>query len=342
MTADLIVHRTGPGVTVQDQGRAGYLSFGLSRGGAADPVALAEGAALLGQSPDCAALEMAGMGGRFEASNDIRIALTGAPMRAAIEGEALRWNASHTLPKGAKLDIGPVTSGSYGYLHLGGGIDTAPALGARAAHLTAGLGKAIEAGDTLPLGADKGSDTGLCLPADDRFDGGAVRVLPSLQTQLFPQQQRDRFADTQFTRDARANRMGVQVTCDGPGFEVEGGLSVVSEIIVPGDIQITGDGTPFVLMAECQTTGGYPRIGTVIPADLPRVAQAPAGAKLRFRFITLDEGVALHRTHLQRLADLPKALTPLIRDPARMRDLLSYQLISGATAGRELDRKDTE
>src|SRR6056297_4058110 len=125
MSGSLIVHRAGPSLTLQDLGRPGYLAFGLSRGGAADRLALAEGAALLGQGDDLAALEMAGMGGDFEAAQDLRIALTGAPMRAAIEGNRIAWNASHTLPKGAKLTIGGAEQGSYGYLHIGGGVDVA-------------------------------------------------------------------------------------------------------------------------------------------------------------------------------------------------------------------------
>ncbi|KMK67758.1 biotin-dependent carboxyltransferase family protein [Puniceibacterium sp. IMCC21224] len=332
----LIVHRAGPGVTIQDGGRPGFLAFGLSRGGATDRLALAEGAALLGQSDDLAVLEMPGMGGRFEVTQDTRFALTGGEMRATLDGAPLVWNASHLLPAGAVLDIGPVTSGAYGYLHLGGGIGTEPAMGARATHLTAGLGRVIEAGQRLPLGVDKGSRAGMLLPRDDRFRGGTLRVVESLQTGFFPADDLKRFTTTTFTRDTRANRMGVRMPSDGPGFHVEGGLNVVSEIIVPGDIQVTGDGTPFVLLSECQTTGGYPRIATVLPADLPRVAQAPPGAKLGFRFVPLAEAVEAEAKFRKHCKDLPRSLQPLVRDPHDISDLLSYQLISGVTAGDDL------
>lgn len=340
MTRVLIVHRAGPGLTIQDGGRPGYLAYGLSRGGVADRLALAEGAALLGQPASHAAIEMPGMGGQFEASQDMRIALTGAKMRAMLDGTPLVWNASHLLPKGAVLDIGPVTSGAYGYLHLGGGIATEPVMKARAAHLTAGLGGVIAAGTHLPVGPDQGTRTGLYLPQDDRFAGGTLRVVESLQTQFFPPEQLETFTNTTFIRDTRANRMGVRLPSDGPGFHVDGGLNVVSEIIVPGDIQVTGDGTPFVLLSECQTTGGYPRIGTVLPADLPRVAQAPAGAKLRFRFVPLPEAVEIEAKFRKHLKDLPRSLEPLVRDPHDISDLLSYQLISGVTAGTDLDDID--
>ena len=104
--AGLIVHRPGSACTVQDMGRPGYLEHGLSRGGAMDVQALAEGAALLGQAPELAALEMAGTGAEYEARGDLRIALTGAEMEATIDGAAVAWNASHPLREGQRLRIG--------------------------------------------------------------------------------------------------------------------------------------------------------------------------------------------------------------------------------------------
>ncbi len=335
MTARLNILRAGPSLTLQDMGRSGHLALGLSRGGAADRLALAEGAALLGQPAHTLVLEMAAMGGEFEATEDIRIALTGAPMRAKIDGDNLTWNATHLLPRGARLSIGAVTRGCYGYLHVGGGFAAETFLGASSAHLAAGIGRVLQAGDTLEIGPDKGRETGLLLEPEDRFEGGTVRFTASFQTDLFAIAELERVQTEILHRAARANRMGVALQPQGGGYHIEGGRNVISEIVLPGDIQITGDGTPFVLMVECQTTGGYPRIGTVLPCDLPRVAQAPAGAELRFRFVDLDDAVALERAEAKRRAELGKARRPLIRDPHRMRDLLSYTLISGVVAGNE-------
>ena len=337
MRRALIVHSAGPGVTVQDLGRPGYLGYGLSRGGAADRLALAEGAALLGQAAGMAALELAGMGGEFEATEDMRIALTGAPMRASIDGTRLVWNASHRLPKGARLSIGAAEAGNYGYLHMGGGIALPPLLGSSGTHLYAGLGDTVRPGDSLPIGPDGRKETGLKLDAVDRFGGGMVRIVPSLQTDLFANDEIARFQATTFLRDARGNRMGVRLAPDGEGFKSKAGLSVLSEVIVPGDIQITGDGAPFVLLCECQTTGGYPRIGSVLPADLPRVVQARPGETLRFTFVTLDDAVAIQTRDRDARNALKKNLSAVIRDPATMADLLSYQLISGVTAGHDPD-----
>lgn len=339
MTRMLSVHSVGPGVTVQDQGRPGYLAFGLSRGGAADRLALCEGAALLGQDPGHAALELAGMGGTFEASADMRIALTGAPMRANIDGARLAWNASHLLPKGARLVIGAAEAGTYGYLHVGGGLQTGMKLGAQSAHLAAGIAAPVQSGDRLSVGPDTGAGgTGMRLLPEPRFDGGTVRIVPSLQTEFFDPSEIARFETTVFHRDARGNRMGVRFLPEGNGFHSEAGLSVLSEVIVPGDIQITGDGTPFVLLSECQTTGGYPRIGSVLPADLPRVVQARPGCALRFRFVSLSEAVDVERRERTRRKALRGNIQPLIRNPHDIADLLSYQLISGVTAGNDLER----
>lgn len=342
MSRALIVHRAGPGVTVQDLGRPGYLAVGLSRGGAADRLALTEGAALLEQPEDRAAIEMAGMGGVFEATAPLRIALTGAPMRASIDDRRIAWNASHVLPKGARLSIGAAEAGNYGYLHLGGGVATARSLGARSAHLAAGIFAPLAPNDRLTIGPDAHDRTGWTLSPQDRFGGGTVRMVPSLQTDFFDPAEIARFEATPFHRDTRGNRMGVPLLSPGGGFRSEAGLSVLSEVIMPGDIQITGDGTPFVLLGECQTTGGYPRIGSVLPADLPRVVQAGPGATLRFVFISLEEAVTIERRDREARRSLRKTLSPLIRDPATMADLLSYQLVGGVTAGDDLERVEVE
>lgn len=334
MTA-LIVRKIGPAVAVQDLGRPGYLAKGLTASGAADRLALFEGAALLGQDAGCAALEMVAVGGSFVAEGPVRIALTGAEMQASIDGRPVPWNASHAMPDGSVLDIGATRSGTYGYLCVGGGFDTAVHLGSRAAHMSVGLGSMISKGDRLSLGPDPGGPTGLVLDRDDRFGGGAIRIVPSMQTEAFSKALRDRFCETAFRRDPRANRQGVRLDHDDDGFATEEMRSIVSEVIVPGDIQITGDGAPFVLLAESQTTGGYPRIGTVIPSDLPRVAQAAAGAVLTFGFIDLDQAVEIERKAAADRKSLPKRARPLVRDVHDLADLLSYQLISGAISATD-------
>ncbi|MRX49690.1 urea amidolyase [Paracoccus sp. S-4012] len=321
-------------VTVQDAGRPGFLAQGLSRGGAADPVALAEGAALLRQPAGSAAIEL--MSGALTAGvgQPTRIALTGAPMRATLteggETRPLAWHASHLLPAGAELSLKPGPEGGFGYLHLGGGIATPPVMGSRSAHLAGGVGGPLRAGDRLPLGVDKGGEVDLLLDPLPRFGGGRLRAVESLQTRLYGAEQIERLQRTPFRRDSHGNRMGVRLDLGGAEpFAAEGGLSIVSEIVQPGDIQVTGDGTPFVLMSECQTTGGYPRIATILPCDLPIVAQAAPGAELTIRLVDRETALQALRDAARALADLPRRLRPRVRDAGQIADLLAYNLVGG-------------
>lgn len=336
MSGKVFVHRVGPGVSPQDTGRPGWLGQGLSRGGAADPLALVEGAALLGKASTATAIEIGGSFLSVEVTDACRIALTGSPMRARQDGRDLAWNSSHALPAGAQLDLSG-SLGGYSYLHFGGGLAMATILGAGSAHLAAGIGAGLQPGMTLSLADDPGGDTGMTLDPLPRFDGGILRVVETIHTALFSSAERERFTSTAFRKDARGNRMGQRLVPDGAGFGDQAGLTILSETIVPGDVQITGDGMPFVLLSECQTTGGYPRIATVLPCDLPRLVQAPAGAAIAFRFVTLDEAVSLELSETRRRAGLRSSLRPRTRSLHEVADLMSSQLISGVTRGDDLE-----
>lgn len=346
MTQLQILH-AAPGLSLQDMGRNGLVSQGVSPGGAADRLALLEGAALLSLPAPLAALEMAGAGGVFTATAPLRIALTGAPMTATLEGQPLAWNASHLLPVGAELRIGGVRAGTYGYLsfsapvlsaHLPTGTAVTPWQGSIATHFAAGIGARLTAGCQLEFGDAVQTDAPpLCLPTDTRFEGGLCRVMPGPQTDLFAAETCARFYDTRFTKGQRANRQGVALESTGQGFSTPAATGLLSDFIAAGDIQMTGDGQPFVLLSECQTIGGYPRLGTVLPEDLPRVAQCQPGATLQFQQVTLDMARDAMRCDSEILSALRQKLTPLTRAPQDIRDLLSYQLVSGVTAGDDLD-----
>ncbi len=342
MSARLEVLRAGPQVLVQDMGRPGHLAAGLSCGGAADRLALLEAAALLGLARPVAGLEMAGTGGRFRFAAPMRFALSGAPMAARLEGRALAWHASHHARAGEVLEIGGVRAGVYGYMVPAGGVRRAPGLarpllGSVAAHLTVGIGRALVAGDVLELGADPAPGApGLALAVADRFSGGRVRLMAGPQTALFDADTRARLAATRFVRAQAGNRQGIRLDHDGAPFAARA-RGLVSDLIVPGEVQMIGEGIAHVLLAECQTTAGYARIGSVLAADLGRVAQAPPGAVLRFEWVTAQAACAAWRSESERLRALARQVRPLLRDPRQMDDLLRYQLISGVVAGDEDD-----
>lgn len=331
----LTVRRADGILTVQDMGRPGHLAQGLSRGGAMDRMALIEAAALLGAEAPLAGIEMAGAGGAFSTSQPLRVALTGAPMTATLDDAPLRWHACHLLEPGQTLRIGGAGAGVYGYLTPAGGLATPEWLGSRAAHLTIGIGAPLTAGDDLDCAGDPdpGRPARRIDPAR-RFGGGTVRVADGPQTALFDAATLEAFFATAFTRAPRGNRQGVRLDARAR-FTSDHAAGLASDLIGPGDLQMTGDGVPYVLMAECQTIGGYPRIGTVIPADLPIIAQAAPGTRLRFRRLTQAAADALYRTDDALLREATTRCATLVRDPSAMPDLLSYQLIGGVTAGRD-------
>ena len=331
MSPHLHIEKAGPGLSVQDLGRPGHLATGLSCGGAADRLALFEAAALLGAKQVLAGIEMAGMGGQFGVTAATRFALTGAPMAAQLDGTPIAWHASHVIWPGQVLTIGGAKTGIYGYLTPAGGMATQLLLGSRASHLAVGIGSALKAGDRLPIGADPNQDAAASkITVADRFCGGSVRLMPGPQTALFSDDTLEAFFATTFTRSPIGNRQGARFECDRQFSATT--TSLASELILPGDIQLTGDGVPYVLLAECQTTGGYPRIGSVIGADLAKIAQTPPGATLRFERLTLPGADQLYRPEAGLIATLARTVSPLVRDPHDIADLLSYQLISGAIA----------
>ncbi|AJE47813.1 biotin-dependent carboxyltransferase family protein [Celeribacter indicus] len=335
----LAVERAEGLLSVQDLGRPGHLAQGVARGGAMDRQALIEAAALLGAETALAAVELAGAGGRFRVEAPTRIALTGAPMQATLDGQPLEWNRTHLMAPGQTLRLARMEAGLYAYLTPAGGIATPPWLGSRAAHLAIGIGARLGAGDRLPCGDDPDPQApARAIAVAPRFSGGTVRIMDGPQSGLFDAQTRARFLSTPFLRAPEGNRQGLRLEAPEP-FRSDHAAGLASDVIGPGDIQMTGEGVPYVLMAECQTIGGYPRIGTVLPADLPVVAQARPGAPLSFRHVALAEADALWRDGAAALREAAGRCRPVIRDPATIKDLLSYQLIGGVTAGDDLDRE---
>lgn len=336
----LTLHRVDGIVTVQDMGRPGHLAQGLSRGGAADRLALIEAAALLGARAPLAGLEMAGAGGVFSVDAPMRVALTGAPMAATLDGAPLRWNATHRIEPGARLRIAGAEAGVYGYLVPAGGLATPDWLGSRAAHLAIGIGAPLAAGAVLAVTPDPAPETeARVIAVSNRFQGGTARLMDGPQTGLFDAEALDAFCATAFRRGARGNRQGVQLSA-GARFVAAEAAGLASDLIGPGDVQSTGDGVPYVLLAECQTVGGYPRLGTVVAEDLPLIAQAAPGTVLRFRRVGAEEAARACRDETVLLREAAARCSSLVRDPALIPDLLSYQLIGGVTRGDDLERDD--
>jgi len=321
--------------SVQDLGRPGLQRAGVAEGGALDPRALHEGAALLGQDPGLAVLEMTLTGGRFRAvGGAVRVALTGASGPATVDGRPVARHTAFSLREGAELAIGKAKGGVYAYLHLAGGIDVPEVLHARSTHLRAGFGglegREVRAGDVLRAGAAApGDDDVATLDIAPEPPIETVRILWGVHAEEFADHERERFLATTFRVSPKRDRMGVRLDGAETPFEPARGLTLISDAVVLGDVQVPGDGAPIVLLADRQPTGGYPRIATVVTADLPAFAQLPTTAAVRFRAVSPGEAVAALREHRARLAALPDH----VRTGPAVDPLLAVNLIDGVYQG---------
>lgn len=290
----------GPYATIQDTGRTGWRRFGVSGCGAMDLPSLTAANALVGNPPNTAALEFAHVGGAWEVLSDsVRIAVTGGSFALEVDGVVLRSWRTHTLRRGQVVAIKGASDAVWGYLAVAQGFDLAPQLGSRATHLRSRLGgldgACIAEGDVLPLCASHvppGKERHLPAHA---YGPGPIRVVLGPQDDYFSPDAIATFLDASYRVSHRSDRMGTWL--DGPAIAHAGSYNVVSDGLVPGCVQIPGAGTPVVLMMDCQTIGGYPKLATIISADLPRFAQCRAGSTVRFASIAVEMAQLLYREY---------------------------------------------
>jgi 5-oxoprolinase (ATP-hydrolysing) subunit C len=335
-SSGLRVLEAGPAVTVQDLGRRGYGHLGLAASGAIDRRALLLANHLVGGAPGMAALELGLTGGRFRVEGgDLRLALLGAAMPLTIDGVSAEAWRSHTVEAGQVVAIGPAREGIWGYLAVAGGIDVPLVLGSRSTHGRAGLGGLtggrVRAGDLLPAGTEADlSGPELQLRGGLERDNGEapVRLVAGPQAEYFDERAHGAFTGQAYMVGQAFDRMAMQL--DGEPIAHRDGFNIVSDGIMPGSIQVPGRGLPIVMLADHQTTGGYPKIGTVIAVDLPRLAQRRLGSAVRFRFVTVDEADGARaeanarlRRQLERIAPVEK-VTSLAAER-----LLGLNLIGG-------------
>lgn len=330
MSALLKIRRASPMLTVQDRGRRGLLHAGVSGSGPMDPPAFALANALVGNGPGAAGLEFAGFGGTFEVTAPVRIAVTGGEAQLSRDGAALAPWESHELAPGQVLGVGALKDAVWGYLAVSGGIETPPVLGARATHLRTGLGghegRALREGDDLPLGE---TAVGPCLRLRSPLPRGTgpIRVVPGPQDDFFDEAAWAAFAGGSFTVSATRDRMATAL--EGQEIRAAKGHDIVSDGTPLGSVQVPGSGRPIVLMAERQTTGGYPKIATVASADLPRLAQTPSGGALSFTRVSREEAEEAALAARRALARAIDTLAPKGSLQLSSEYLLSVNLIDG-------------
>jgi biotin-dependent carboxylase-like uncharacterized protein len=305
----LIVTSIGPASSVQDGGRHGAQRYGLTPSGAMDCLALAAANTLVGNVPFAAAVEIGPFGAAFTAREGaVRVALSGAARNADIAGRQVAFETSMTIPQGETLTLGFAKGGAFSYLAIEGGITGEPMFGSLAVNARAGLGspyqRPLQAGDELPAQAASGApELRIELPP---AANGPIRVLFGPQDDEFAEDAKQLFLDSDWKISPTSDRMGYRL--EGPVIKHLHGHNIVSDGTVNGSVQVPGNGAPIVLMPDRGTTGGYPKIATVISVDLGRLAQITAGTGFRFKAIGMVEAQLEAKRFAQLLRSLPDRL----------------------------------
>jgi biotin-dependent carboxylase-like uncharacterized protein len=294
--------------TVQDLGRFGCQQYGVPVSGAMDVGALRAANRLVDNDDGAAALEitLAGPALRFDGPGVI--ALTGGDLGARINGRPMPTWQSVSVTAGAELTFSGLLDGMRAYLAVAGGIDVPLVLGSRStltkSRFGGYMGRALAAGDRVPIGerADQAPSAGLRLPREMVPAYGhvhTIRVVMGPQDDAFTDEGIRCFLSESYTLAPQSDRVGCRLT--GPRIGHRHGADIVSDGTAFGAVQVSGDGMPIVLMADRGTTGGYTKIATVASADLPQVAQAAPGDRVRFEQISVDKAQMLLRAAGARL-----------------------------------------
>ncbi|WP_206019041.1 biotin-dependent carboxyltransferase family protein [Salinicola acroporae] len=295
-----MVEAPGMMTTLQDAGRLGQGHLGLPPSGALDGMSLGQANALVGNAPkpdtqtgqpqEFGALEITLLGPRLRLSGGRCVVAVTGDAEVLVNGQRVETFRALALEAGDELHVRRVISGARAYLAVGGGFASTPFLGSVSTLVRAGVGgfdgRALEAGDRLPLsdpaaGIDHAGRAGeRHLPQREKRP---VRVVLGPQSGAFSHAGITRFLTAEWTISTLADRMGYRL--QGPELKSPAGHNIVSDALLTGSVQIPGDGRPIIAMHDRGTTGGYPKIATVIRADLARLGQMKPGDRLRFEAI---------------------------------------------------------
>ena len=281
--------------TVQDLGRWGQQSSGVPVAGPMDVFSHRLANRMVGNDEAAAALEITLVGPELEAVGDVVCAACGAEFELLLDGRSIACGRPFPMPSGARLRFGRRHAGARAALAVRGGFDLPRVLGSRATSLVSRMGpfggRALRAGDVLPVARPLASadrvavGSMLTLPAG----GARLRVMPGPQDGLFEQEAIESLFAGTFTISTNSNRMGYRL--DGPVLARAGSGDILSDATPLGSVQVPASGQPILLMADRQTTGGYPKIATVITADTPVAGQLAPGDWVRFAPCTKGEAI---------------------------------------------------
>lgn len=337
----LAVLDPGARTLVQDLGFRGGRDRGVPRSGVLDRDGLRLLNGLLGNPADSPALELAVTAPRFRVEDGpVRIAcgagLSGHVLRGGEKIGVGEWSAL-TLAPGDELVLQPPARGGTALLGIGGGLDLPRLFGSHATLLASAIGgfegRALRTGDRLKISGPAVGGGPLRLSA--RLGrSGRIRVVPGPQTEWFTDAALDEFLSAEWQVTPALDRMGMRLS--GPKLEhSERGADIVSDGVVPGAIQVPAEGQPIVLLADAQTTGGYPKVATIISADLSILAGMVAGDRLRFRAVTVAEAETAARERVKELDRIARSAESMPASPDEA--LYSCNLVSGGVNARQPD-----
>lgn len=330
----LTFDRPGLATSIQDLGRFGLQRYGVPVSGALDPLAARLANALVGNEPGEAVLEILALGPSCTVeAESVRLALVGSAAGLSVDGGTIAAGRSVTLGRGAKFAIGGLPDSACCTLAVAGGFALDPVMGSRSTYGRGGFGgfagRNLGPGDRLTLRRTTAP------PGPDRRAGsiaygdGPIRIVLGPQEEWFEPDSVSRFFTEPYEITVEADRMGLRLS--GPALVHRSGFNIASDGIVTGAIQVPGTGQPILLLADHQTIGGYPKLGTVASADLPRLGRCRPGQSLRFQAITTAEAEALRRSQEAIFARLVADIAPVTAVPDTAQ-LLATNLISGVVS----------
>ncbi|WP_187263228.1 5-oxoprolinase subunit C family protein [Pontibacter beigongshangensis] len=328
----LLIEKPGLLTTIQDGGRFGHQKEGIIVSGAMDRMAMRIANLLVGNHEQAAVIEAVAPGPTVRFRKDAVIAITGADLSPTIAGESVLMGRPVLVRQGSLLEFGAPRSGCYTYVAVAGSFELPQVLGSHSTYLKAGIGglhgRALQAGDILTPGKaaagngfrDKmfrspASDTSGCVPArwtpDPRLcpvyqEQPTLRAVRGPEYDLLSENSKQYLWTEKYQITRQADRMGLQL--QGAPLAMVLPEELISCAVTFGTIQVPHQGSPIVLMADHQTTGGYPRIAQVITADLPILAQAGPGTILRFAEVTLPEAQQHYLQQEQNLEILKRGI----------------------------------
>ena len=304
-------HVKTPGVltTIQDLGRMGHGQYGIPVSGAMDRTSFQIANQLIGNAPGAAGLEITLYGLKLEALRSVRIVITGGDMNPTLNGEPCPMWQTLDLPAGSTLLFKTIRSGARDYLAVEGGIDSLVQLDSRSTHQKAFLGTTLKKGDIIKTLPVKRTLSNLQLPESmipTCSKQAEIRVIPGPQDDLFTRKGMDTFLSETYTITSQSDRQGYRL--EGEPIAHVSGADIISDAILPGSIQVPGNGQPIIMMKDTQTTGGYPKIACVIGPDIDILAQMLPGRKVRFRNVAIEEAHRIVHAQALRLTQIKEML----------------------------------